>query len=179
MPTLADLEYAYLASVGATRPSLADRRREVYGDPWSYFSARSGLTPAAKYTLADHQLAYYRSVTGMTAGSLADAQARAWAGVAPAVTVQPSTSPQSLAVDAVLSLTSAASGFPSATVKWQRSNNGGSSWTDIAGAVSPTLTHTLSAANGYATAQTWVYRAVWTNFAGTVPSNQSGVVTIS
>lgn len=178
MPSLADLEYAFLGQLGATGRSLEDRRGQIYGDSdWAYFSARSGI-PASR-SLADHELAYYRAGAGVTSGSLTDAQAKAWAGVAPVVTAQPSGSSQSLPVDSVLSLSSSASGFPGATVQWQRSSDGGTAWNPIAGATNPSLSHTLSAANGYATAQTWIYRAVWSNFAGSVNSSPSGVVTIT
>jgi len=180
VPTLADLEYAYLGSLGATGSSLADRRQQIYGASlWAYFSARSGLAPVEKYSLADHQLAYFRAQAGITTGSLADAKTKFWSGSAPVITQQPSTTPQSLAVDAVLTLTSAASGIPAPTVQWQRSGDGGGSWNNIAGATNPTLNHTLSAANGYATAQTWLYRAVWTNIKGTATSNLAGAVNIT
>ena len=77
MPSNADLEYAYLGSQGATG-TLADRRSQVYGaDQFDYFSARSGLTPANLYSLADHQYAYYSTQTGTT-GSLADVQSTFW-----------------------------------------------------------------------------------------------------
>ena len=58
MPTNADLEYAYLGSLGATG-TLADRREKIYGGEWAYFSARSGLAPASFYSLSDHKYAYY------------------------------------------------------------------------------------------------------------------------
>ncbi len=76
MPSIADLEYAYLGSLGATG-SLSDRRAQIYGDQFDYFSARSGLTPANRYSLADHQYAYYAA--GVRTGSLADVQRGFWA----------------------------------------------------------------------------------------------------
>lgn len=72
MPSNADLEHAYLGNQGATS-TLADRRLQIYGaDQFAYFSARSGLTPANLYSLADHQYAYYSA--GVRTGSLADVQ---------------------------------------------------------------------------------------------------------
>ena len=58
MPSIADLEYAYLGNQGATG-TLADRRSQIYGDQFAYFSARSGLTPVNLYSLIDHKYAYY------------------------------------------------------------------------------------------------------------------------
>ena len=76
MPSNADLEYAYLGSLGATG-TLADRRLQIYGDQFAYFSALSGLTPANLYSLADHQYAYYSA--GVRTGSLADVKQGFWA----------------------------------------------------------------------------------------------------
>ena len=77
MPSIADLEYAYLGSLGATG-TLADRRSQIYGaDQFAYFSARSGLTPANLYSLTDHKYAYYSTQTGTT-GSLSDVQSTFW-----------------------------------------------------------------------------------------------------
>ena len=77
MPSNADLEYAYLGSLGATG-SLSDRRAQIYGtDQFAYFSARSGLTPVILYSLADHQYAYYAA--GARSGSLADVKQGFWA----------------------------------------------------------------------------------------------------
>ena len=76
MPSIADLEYAYLGSLGATG-TLADRRLQIYGDQFAYFSALSGLTPANLYSLTDHKYAYYSTQTGTT-GSLADVQSTFW-----------------------------------------------------------------------------------------------------
>ncbi len=62
MPSIADLEYAYLGSLGATGLSLADRRAQIYTpSEWDYFSSRSGLTPVTLYSLNDHKVAYYRT----------------------------------------------------------------------------------------------------------------------
>lgn len=76
-----DLELRYLKTVkGATRPSLLDCRLEIYGEnDQAYFAALSGLAPAGKYTLADHQLAYYRARTSTSTLSLADTARLFWA----------------------------------------------------------------------------------------------------
>lgn len=60
MATLADLEYAYLGTLGATGTTLLDRRREIYGESHhAYYSNASGLTPKNLYSLADHQSAFW------------------------------------------------------------------------------------------------------------------------
>ena len=52
------------------------------------------------------------------------------------------------------------------TVQWQQSTNQGSTWTNISGATSPTLTITAAAA----TMDGYQYRAIFTNSAGSVTS---------
>jgi hypothetical protein len=81
---------------------------------------------------------------------------------APAITTQPANA----TVDAgqPATFTAAASGAPTPTVKWQSSTNNGTSWADVAGATSTTLT----VANGVTGTQ---YRAVFTNSKGSATSN--------
>jgi hypothetical protein len=96
---------------------------------------------------------------------------------APAVTTNPSN--QGVAPGASVSFTAAASGFPTPTVQWQRSVDGGSSFGNISGATSPTYTFTASAGdNGNQ------YRAVFTNSTGSATTTAatltvSGAPTIS
>jgi hypothetical protein len=64
-----------------------------------------------------------------------------------------------------VSFIAAASGVPTPTVQWQRSTDGGASFTNIAGATSTTYTFTAAAGdNGNQ------YRAVFTNVAGSATS---------
>lgn len=79
--------------------------------------------------------------------------------VAPAVTLNPAD--QTVTDASGVSFTAVATGFPAPTVQWQRSSNGGASYTNIAGATSATYTFTAALSNdGY------LYRAVFSNQAG-------------
>ena len=79
--------------------------------------------------------------------------------VAPTVTSNPTS--QTVTAGQSVSFTAAGSGSPPPTVQWQVSTNGGSTWSNIAGATSTTYTFTTS------TSQTGSqYRAVFTNSAG-------------
>ena len=62
--------------------------------------------------------------------------------------------------------TAAASGNPAPTVQWQQSTDGGTTWTDIAGATSTTLTFTSAAGESGDE-----YQAVFTNPAGSATSD--------
>jgi hypothetical protein len=84
-----------------------------------------------------------------------------YVGAKPKVTLNPTS--QTVAAGTVVTFTAAATGTPTPTVQWQVSTNGGSTWTNIAGAMSTTLTFTTSASqNGYR------YRAVFTSSLGFV-----------
>ncbi len=82
---------------------------------------------------------------------------------APAVTLNPSN--QTVNSGNSVSFSAAASGFPAPTVQWQRSTDGGGSFSNIAGATSTTYTFTAASAdNGNK------YRAVFTNSTGSATS---------
>ena len=75
---------------------------------------------------------------------------------APAVTTNPSD--QTVNPGTSVTFTAAASGVPTPAVQWQRSTNGGTSYSDIAGATSTSYTFTAIAADDGN-----MYRAVFTN----------------
>ncbi|MEO9261548.1 MAG: putative Ig domain-containing protein, partial [Jatrophihabitantaceae bacterium] len=82
---------------------------------------------------------------------------------APAITSNPSD--QTVQPGTSVTFSASASGAPSPTVQWQRSTDGGASFTNIAGATSTSYTFTTVAGdNGNE------YRAVFTNVAGTATS---------
>ena len=84
---------------------------------------------------------------------------------APSVTTQPSGSTVSLGSTATFS--AVATGNPAPTVQWQSSTNGGTTWTNIAGATSTTYTTpvTVTSDNGVK------YRALFTNSTVTTATN--------
>jgi hypothetical protein len=78
---------------------------------------------------------------------------------APVVTLNPSDA--TVVEGNLVTFTAAASGLPAPTVQWQVSTDGGTTWTNIAGATSTTLTLVAyEGMNGYH------YRAVFTNSQG-------------
>jgi alpha-tubulin suppressor-like RCC1 family protein len=85
--------------------------------------------------------------------------------VAPAVTIQPTSS--TVSVTGTVSFTAAASGAPSPTVQWQQSTDGGSTWSAISGATSTTYTITTVplSDNGHE------FRAVFTNIVGSATTD--------
>jgi hypothetical protein len=86
----------------------------------------------------------------------------------PMVTVQPVT--QTVPVGTPVTFSAAATANPSPSVRWQRSTDGGASWTDIPLATSTSYGTTATlAGSGYE------YRAVFTNFGGSTASNPAGL----
>ena len=81
------------------------------------------------------------------------------------ITLQPTN--QTVDAGSTATFTAAASGTPTPTVQWQQSGDGGSTWANISGAVSATLTLAKvgSSQDGGA------YRAVFTSSAGSATSN--------
>jgi len=78
---------------------------------------------------------------------------------APHVTTSPT--PQTILVGTSVTFTAAAKGVPTPTVQWQVSTDGGTTYTNIAGATSTTLSFTTNfGQNGYK------YRAIFTNSLG-------------
>ena len=87
--------------------------------------------------------------------------------VAPTITLQPTDTTVTAPAQATFS--AAASGTPAPTVQWQSSSNAGDSWAFVAGATDTTFTTpaTVAADSGK------IFRAVFSNSAGTVTSNSA------
>lgn len=81
----------------------------------------------------------------------------------PVVTTHPY--PRIAVVGQQVSFIAAATGQPTPTIQWQRSTNGGGTWTNVAGATSTTLKVTTTAASNGT-----LYRAAFSNSAGTAKS---------
>ena len=90
----------------------------------------------------------------------------------PLITLQPAD--QIVHAGAAATFAATAAGTPFPTVQWQRSSDGGTSWGDLAGANSTTLTLTAQAADGGDR-----FRAVFSNSAGTATSRAALLTVIS
>ncbi|KAA9110188.1 immunoglobulin domain-containing protein [Microbacterium rhizomatis] len=93
--------------------------------------------------------------------------------VAPVVTVQPV--PASVSAGAAATFNAAATGSPTPSVQWQKSTNGGTTWNDVAGATSAVyVTPLLSVGDSGV-----LFRAVFTNAGGSVPTTAASVTVSS
>jgi len=106
----------------------------------------------------------YRAVFINTAGQATSKPATLTVHNIPAVIEQPASTTVEEGQNAVFEAT--ASGFPTPTVQWQLSTNGGTTWANISGATANqlTVTNIKTSDNGRE------YRAVFTNVAGKTPS---------
>jgi hypothetical protein len=115
----------------------------------------------------------YRAVFTNSQGSATSNAATLTVNYAPIVTTPPTN--QSALAGNSARFTAAASANPGASVKWQVSKDGGSSFGDVPGANSTTLTVTNITAgmNG------WEYEAVFTNAFGSTPSSPATLLVTS
>jgi hypothetical protein len=104
----------------------------------------------------------YRAVFTNSVGSATTTTATLTVQYAPTVTTNPSNTTVNAGQTATFRV--AATGNPAPTVQWQVSTDGGTTFSNIAGATSTTLTlaNTTASQNGY------LYRAVFTNSVGSV-----------
>ncbi len=133
------------------------------------FAPITGAT-SASYTVTSAAAAAngyeYEAVFTNNQGSATSNPATLTVTTAPQITTQPTS--QSVAAGASVTLTAAASGNPTPTVQWQVSTNGGTSFTNIAGATAATYTFTATEAlSGN------LYRAVFTNTSGTATTSNA------
>jgi hypothetical protein len=159
------------AASGFPTPSAQWQVSTDAGASWSNIP---GAT-AATYMLSSAATAdngnQYRAVFTNSAGTATSNRAALTVDTSPAITGQPAGA--SVAAGTTVSLTAAASGFPTPTVQWQVSTDAGASWSNIPGATAATYTFTAAGAdNGFE------YQAIFTNPAGSATTN-SATLTIT
>lgn len=158
--SLAAISPANLATTGTGTPAGAAAVAAAGGD-WSLGVAWTNGSNVLKVAYT------YITITPGTpsTATYTFAQPASVVTTAPALTTQPSS--QSAVVGGDVTFTAAASGTPTPTVQWQSAPVATSTFTDIAGATSNTLT--VSDAQLAITGTQ--YRAVYTNSAGSATSN--------
>jgi hypothetical protein len=135
------------------------------GSTFSPITGATGTTLTLSGVTASQNGNIYQAVFTNSVGSVTTSSATLTVRYGPAV----SSVPTSTTVVAGQSVTFSASatGNPAPTVQWQQSTNGGSSFSNISGATSPTLT----IASATATQNGYLYRAVFTNSVGSATTS--------
>jgi hypothetical protein len=168
------------AASGLPAPAVQWQRSTNRGRNWTSIAGARGATYS--FTAAATQSGYeYRALFTNSAGSATSAAAKLTVTTtAPPVTPPPLTPPpsttaptitanpanESVTAGAGASFSAAAGGTPPPSVQWQVSTDGGSSWSDVAGASADSYELSApSADNGYQ------YRAIFTNSAGSATTS--------
>ncbi len=145
------------AASGAAAPTV-QWQSSTDGTTWSNISGATSASYSFTATTAASGTQYRAVFTNSLATATTTAATLA-VNTAPVVTTNPTN--RSVAPGASASFTAAATGATS--TQWQSSTNGGSTWSNIAGATSATYTVTTTTAmSGYE------YRAQFSNFYGSV-----------
>ena len=151
------------AAAGNPTPTVQWQLSANGGTSWTNINgatATTYITPAT--TAADHGN-LFRAVFSSTVGSATTSAASLRVNFAPSITTQPSKISVLRGNSATFS--ASASGNPAPTVQWERSNDAGSTWTNIPGGTAATYVFTPTAAD-----HGILFRAVFTNSVGSATS---------
>jgi hypothetical protein len=150
------------AASGTPTPTVQWQLSTNGGSSYSNISGATSTTYSIPTTASENGYRY-RAVFTNSAGSATTTAATLTVDFAPTLTTNPLST--TVTSGQAATFTAAASGNPTPTVQWQRSTNGGTSFSNISGATSTTYSFTTSATqNGYE------YRAVFTNSVGSATS---------
>ena len=163
-----------VVATGNPAPTYQWQRSNDGGTVWTDIASATGASYTTTATSATDNGAKFRVVVSNGVSAAVTSLAVALTvNVAPAITTQPA----SLTVTAPASadFTGAATGLPTPTTQWQRSNDGGTTWSDIAGATSATysLAPTSASDNGAK------FRLVASNGIGSAAPSASATLTMN
>lgn len=140
----------------------------------TYANIVGATSPIYSFTALASQNSYkYEAVFTNSSGSATTTAATLTVNTSPVITTQPIS--VSVASGGTATFTAAASGTPSPTVQWQQSTDGGTTWANMSGAVTGTLTvaGATTAQNGF------VYRAQFTNSCSVVTTSAVTLTVLS
>jgi hypothetical protein len=140
------------------------------GNSFSNISGATSTTYTLGSTTASQNGYLYRAVFTNSVGSATTTAATLSVQFAPTVKTNPTS--QTVNAGQTATFTVTATGNPTPAVQWQVSTNGGTSYTNISGATSTslTLTNVTASQNGYK------YRAVFTNSLGSATTNAATLI---
>ena len=151
------------AAAGRPTPTVQWQRSNDAGATWTSIGGATATTYSATAATIDNG-AQFEAVFTNGYGSATTNAATLSVTAVPVITTQPTDS--SVASGFTFSMSAAASGLPAPTVQWQRSNDGGTTWTSIGGATA--TTYSALAAITDAGAQ---FQAVFTNGSGSATTS--------
>jgi len=153
--------YAFTAAAsGSPAPTVQWQRSDDNGLTWVPLAGATATTYSATAAAAD-QGAQFEAVFTNTTGTATTGPATLSVTMAPLLVSSPVS--QTIAVGTTSTFQAVAYGIPAPTAQWQRSDDGGVTWSDIPGATQ--YTYSVTAAPGDDGAR---FRAVFTNSTGSV-----------
>lgn len=157
---------SFTASASGLPSPTVQWQSSTNGTTWTNIPGATSTTYSFTTASADNGK-QFRAVFTNSVGSETSTAAVLTVQTPPAVTTQPND--QAVNAGQTATFSSAASGFPAPTVQWQVSPNG-STWSDVSGATSTSLSFTAQAGDDGKQ-----YRAVFTNAAGSATSNAAAL----
>jgi hypothetical protein len=153
------------AANGSPAPAVQWQYSTDGGNSWTAINNATSPTLTISNVLPSLNGYEYEAVFSNSQGTATTSAATLIVLYLPAVTANPSN--LTVVAGQKATFTAAAVGNPMPTVQWQVSTDGGTTWTNINGAISPTLTlvGTTTAMNGYQ------YQAVFTNSSGSTTTS--------
>jgi hypothetical protein len=152
------------AASGSPDPTVQWQVSTDGGASWSDISGATSDSYTTPATTAADNDTQYRAVFTNSTSTVTTTAATLTVNSAPVITTGPTS--QTVTSGATATFTAAASGNPAPTVQWQQSTDGGSSWSDISGATSTTLSFAATDADN-----SNQYQAVFTNSVDSATSN--------
>lgn len=156
-------------ATGTPSPTIRWERSTDKGTTWTILSGATSTTLTIASTKTSEDGYEFRAAFTNLAGTVTGASATLTVHKAPAVVKQPVATVVNEGQTATFEST--ASGYPAPSVQWEVSSDGGTSWAEVPGATSNVLSlpETAFSQSGN------LYRAVFTNVAGSATSNAAGL----
>jgi lysophospholipase L1-like esterase len=149
-------------ATGSPAPSVQWQASVDGGTTWININGATSSTLSAALTVFENHWKV-RAVFSNAKGTEPSAPASITVTTPPTVTTQPLS--QTVVSGHTATFTAAATGSPAPSVQWQASVDGGTTWINITGATSLTLSAVLTAFENH-----WKVRALFCNIGGTAPS---------
>ena len=163
-----------VVATGLPAPSYQWQRSDDAGSTWA--NVASGGTTASYSTAAtsaaDHGARFRVVATNGIGTAATSSAATLTVNVAPSITSQPLS--QTIISPGTATFTVAGTGLPTPTTQWQRSDDGGTTWADVAGATSATYTTAATSASDNGAK----FHAVLSNGIGTAATSSAVTLTV-
>ena len=166
-----------VAGTGLPTPPIQWQRSNDGGTTWADITGATSVTYTTAATTGTDDAAKFRAVLSNGIGSAATSTAvLLTVNVEASITSQPSSI--SVTTGATGAFSVVATGLPTPTYQWQRSNDSGSTWANVASGTGGTTASYSTAATALADSGSQ-FRVLVTNGIGTVKTSSVGTLTVT